>query len=313
MSQRVLLIGATGRLGRLFVDALREEGHTVVALIRHEEGDGANSHRRQLLESFSRNGVMIVHGGLEDEASLDRACSGADAVVSCIDHRPDHLRLQVNLAEAASRSGSVRRILPSQFGIDSRLYGDARVDHGDLKRELQQVFATCGVAVTFVHTNGLANEWVGSLGQLGLSGPPREQIEVYGDGLVQFSTVAPEDAARYAVRALTDGQAENRHVAIVPPDNLLTQHELIDLWEAKSGVRLRRLVVPSQTLDARIDSLAQDPAKRPQLAMAQLVRAAWIDGLGDGRRLPDVIELSQLYPNIRYRRASEYLDRYHPH
>jgi uncharacterized protein YbjT (DUF2867 family) len=312
MPQRVVLVGATGRLGRHFVDALREEGHTVVALIRHEV-DGATPHRRQLLESFSRNGLMIVYGGLEDEGSLDRACSGADAVVSCIDHRPDHLRLQVNLAEAASRSGSVRRILPSQFGIDSRLYGDARVDHGDLKRELQQVFAGCGVPVTFVHTNGLASEWVGSLGQLGLSGPPREQIEVYGDGLVQFSTVAPEDAARYAVRALTDERAENKHVAIVPPDNLLTQHDLIDLWEAKSGVRLRRLVVPSQTLDGRIDSLARDPAKRPQLAMAQLVRAAWIDGLGDGRRLADVLELTQLYPNIRYRRTSEYLDRYRPH
>jgi uncharacterized protein YbjT (DUF2867 family) len=312
MSQRVLLIGATGRLGRLFVDALSEEGHTVVALVRHE-GEGGNPQRRQLLEGFSRKGVVIVNGGLEDEASLDRACRGADAVISCIDHRPDHLRLQVNLAQAASRSGSIRRILPSQFGIDSRLYGDARVDHGDLKRELQQVFATCGVAVTFVHTNGLANEWVGSLGQLGLSAPPREEIEVYGDGIVQFSTVAPEDAARYAVRALTDDRAENTHVAIVPPDNLLTQHHLIDLWEAKSGVSLRRLVVPSQTLDARIDSLMQEPAKRPQLAMAQLVRAAWIDGLGDGRRLPDVIELSQLYPNIRYRRTSEYLDRYPPH
>jgi hypothetical protein len=47
--------------------------------------------------------------------------------------------------------------------------------------------------------------------------------------------------------------------------------------------------------------------------MAQLVRAAWIDGLGDGRRLPDVIELSELYPNIDYRRASEYLDRYPRH
>jgi len=124
--------------------------------------------------------------------------------------------------------------------------------------------------------------------------------------------VASEDAARYAVCALADDRTLNRHVTIVPPDNLLTQRDLIDLWEVKSGVRLRRRAVPSQTLDARIQSLAQDPSKRPQLAMAQLVRAAWIDGLGDGRRMSDTIELTQLYPNIRYTRAAEYLGRYVP-
>jgi uncharacterized protein YbjT (DUF2867 family) len=312
MSQRVLLVGATGRLGRHFVSALREQDHTVVALARNDS-DGTGSDRRRLLESFSQDGVVLVDGNLEDEASLKRACQDADAVVSCIDHRPDHLRLQVNLAKAAARSGSVRRILPSQFGIDSRLYGNTRVDRGDLKRELQQTFATSGAAVTYVHTNGLASEWVGSLGQLGLSAPPTREVEVYGDGIVQFSTVAPEDAARYAVRALADSETVNKHVAIVPPDNLLTQHDLIDLWEDKAGVKLHRLVVSSQVLDERIGSLALNPAQRPQLAMVQLVRAAWIDGLGDGRRLPNVLELSQRYSDIRYQSAGEYLSRYHLH
>jgi len=118
MPQRVLLIGATGRLGRHFVQALREQGNSVIALVR-DQSASADPNRIRLLEQFSRNGVTLVEGDLEDEASLDRACSDADAVVSCIDHRPDHLRLQVNLARAASKSGSVRRILPSQFGIDS--------------------------------------------------------------------------------------------------------------------------------------------------------------------------------------------------
>jgi hypothetical protein len=148
------------------------------------------------------------------------------------------------------------------------------------------------------------------LGQLGLSAPPTREVEVYGDGIVQFSTVAPEDAARYAVRALADSETVNKHVAIVPPDNLLTQHDLIDLWEDKAGVKLHRLVVSSQALDERIGSLALNPAQRPQLAMAQLVRAAWIDGLDDGRRLPNVLELSQRYSDIRYQSAGEYLSRY---
>jgi uncharacterized protein YbjT (DUF2867 family) len=306
--RRVLLIGASGRLGRHVVDALIEKGHHVVALVRPLAQ--ANSVRRQLLDRFLRVGVEIVEGSLEDEECLARACRDADAVVSCVDHRPDRLQLQANLARAAGRYRRVKRIVPSQFGIDSRLYGEAKVDHGDLKRQMQSVFTDCGTAITFVHTNGLAAEWVGSLGQLGLSQPPREEVEVYGRGTVRFSTVAPQDAARYVVRTLFDPRTADKHVAIVPPENLLTQHELIDLWEAKSGTMLRRRTVSAEALDARIAELASDPTSRPQLAMAQLVRAAWIDGLGDGRRLPDALGLIELYPELGYVRASEYLDRY---
>jgi len=311
MPQRVLLIGATGRLGRHFVDALKEEKHQVVAMVR-SGAQGAGPDRRLLLDRFASAGVELFQGSIEDEDGLDRACRDVDAVVSCVDHRPDRLRLQANLARAASRSDRVGRIIPSQFGIDSRIYGEARVDHGDVKRELQRVFADCGTPVTFVHTMGLAGEWVGSLGQLGLREPPREEIEVYGDGDVRFSTVAPEDAARYAVRALFDPRAADRHVSIVPPDNLLTQHDLIDLWEAKLGATLRRRTVSAAALDARIAGLSADPACRPQLAMAQLVRAAWIDGHGDGRRLPDVLGLVDLYPDLDYVRASAFLHRYLP-
>ncbi|MBW8812641.1 MAG: NmrA family NAD(P)-binding protein [Caulobacterales bacterium] len=308
--QHVLIVGATGRLGRHLVDRLLAQGDVVSALVRQDpRGDPS---RRSLLDRFRTRGVKLMAGALEDEASLEVACRGVDAVVSCVDHRPDHLRLQANLAKAAAQAGSVRRILPSQFGIDSRLYGQARVDHGDLKRELQQVFIDSGVPTTFVHINGLASAWVGCLGQLGLSAPPAHEVEVYGDGTVRFSTVAPEDVARYATRALADFRTRNRHVTIAPPQNRLTQLELIALWEAKSGARLRRRFVSPQALDARIEALAQDPAQRPQLAMAQLVRAAWIDGLGDGRRLPDAIELSELYPEIDYRRPVEYLERYLP-
>jgi uncharacterized protein YbjT (DUF2867 family) len=312
MPQRVLLIGATGRLGRHFVDALTEKEHQVVALVR-TGAQGASSDQRPLLDRFASAGVQLVEGSLEDQDGLDRACRGVDAVVSCVDHRPDRLRLQANLARAASRSDRVERIIPSQFGIDSRLYREARVDHGDVKRELQRVFADCGTPVTFVHTNGLAGDWVGSLGQLGLREPPHDDVEVYGEGTVRFSTVAPEDVARYAVRALFDPRAADRHVAIVPPDNLLTQHDLIDLWEAKSAAKLRRRTVSADALDARITELAADPVRRPPLAMAQLVRAAWVEGFGDGRRLPDVLGLVELYPDLTYVRASAFLDRYLPH
>jgi uncharacterized protein YbjT (DUF2867 family) len=308
MAKHILVVGSTGRLGRHFVDVLVREGHQVTALVR-DDGDPRGD-RDALLDRFAADGVKVVPGALDDAASLDRACEGVSEIVSCVDHRPDHLLQQAALAQAAARAGTVQRIIPSQFGIDSRLYGEARVDHGDAKRAVQDKFAEAGVPVTFIHTNGLAAEWVGSLGQLGLARPPQEEVEVYGEGETKFSTVAIEDVARFGVRALFDPAAANRHVVIIPPENLLSQNQLIALWDRKAGVRLNRRTITLEALDARIAALSQDPTKRPQLAMSQLVRAAWIDGLGDGRRLPDVLDAVQAYPDVNYVRASDYLDRY---
>jgi len=308
MAKHILVVGATGRLGRHFVDVLVGEGHTVTALVR-EENDSRGD-RRALLDRFAAQGVRLIAGALDDADSLDRACDSVTEIVSCVDHRPDHLLQQAALAQAAARTGTVQRIIPSQFGIDSRLYGEARVDHGDAKRTVQGMLAEAGIPVTFIHTNGLAAEWVGSLGQLGLEQPPCDEVEIYGDGNTLFSTVALEDVARFGVRALFDPATANRHVAVIPPDNLLSQNQLVALWEAKAGVRLARRTITPEALNERIATLAQDPTRRPQFAMAQLVRAAWLDGLGDGRCLPDVIDAVQAYSDLDYVRATDFLNRY---
>jgi len=307
MTSRILIVGATGRLGRQFTRVLSTDLHEVRALIRAEP---SSAERDEVLEQLEASGVQLVEGSLEDEQSLERACEGVTEIVSCVDHRPDHLLQQAALARAAGKAGSVRRLIPSQFGIDSRLYGEARVDHGDAKRAVQKELANSGIPITYIHTNGLAAEWVGSLGQLGLREPPQGQVEVYGEGDVRFSTVAVEDVARFGARALFDPAAAGRHLLIAPPDNLLTQVELIEAWEKKSGTSLERQTISREALDERIARLAADPASRPALAMAQLVRAAWLDGLGDGRRLPDVLDAVEAYPDIEYVRAIDYLDRY---
>lgn len=310
MTDRVLLIGATGHVGRHFVHALRQNGHEVLMLLRPDVPKDREGERGILIESLLRRGAKIIEGNLEDPLSLERASSEVDAVVSCIDHRPDHLKLQGALARAAAKSVRVKRIIPSQFGMDSRSYEQSRVDHGDTKRQLQQEFDACGVPITYVHVNGLATYWAASLGQLGLKIPPRDQIDVYGDGNVKFSMVTPEDVARYSARALFDRRTASRHTLISPPENRLSQNELIATWEARTESKLRRRVIPARELDERIAALAHQPDKFAELSFLQLIRAAWIDGLGDGRRRPDVLELTELYADIGYGTIPQYLEQF---
>ena len=194
--------------------------------------------------------------------------------------------------------------------MNSRSYRQSRVDHGDVKRDLQRLFDNSGVAVTYIHANGFASRWAASLGQLGLLVPPTDHVNLYGDGNVKLAMVVTEDIARYAARALADERTENRHVSISPAENLLTQNELIELWESKTGRRLRRDVISAQELDDLIARLAETSQDRVQLSFNQLIRAVWIDGLGGAKRGADVLELTELYPDIRYGRVTEYLDQF---
>src|SRR5258706_12327766 len=100
MPQRVLLIGATGRLGRHFVEALRGEGHQVVALVRNR-AQGAGPDQRLLLDGWASAGVELAEGSLEDEDGLARAGREVDTVARRVEPRPAGLPLQANRERAA--------------------------------------------------------------------------------------------------------------------------------------------------------------------------------------------------------------------
>lgn len=68
---RVLVAGASGRLGRWVVGRLKDEGHFVRALSR----------RPGRLEGIRPD--EIVRGDLRDRPSLVGSCAGTDAVISC--------------------------------------------------------------------------------------------------------------------------------------------------------------------------------------------------------------------------------------
>jgi uncharacterized protein YbjT (DUF2867 family) len=57
MPHRVLVVGATGHLGRHFIPALRRDCHQVRALVRPDPQDDLRSGRNCLIESLVRQGA----------------------------------------------------------------------------------------------------------------------------------------------------------------------------------------------------------------------------------------------------------------
>ncbi|MER5185635.1 NAD(P)H-binding protein [Streptomyces sp. NPDC002896] len=70
---RVTVFGATGGIGRLVVQQLLDAGHHVTALVR-SPGKFALTHPQ----------LAIVIGQLSDRAAVERAVTGADAVISAL-------------------------------------------------------------------------------------------------------------------------------------------------------------------------------------------------------------------------------------
>src|SRR5689334_6072457 len=71
----ILVVGATGLLGGEICQQLAAAGHSVRALVRPT----ANESR---VENLRRLGAELVTGDLKDPASLDKACAGADVVIT---------------------------------------------------------------------------------------------------------------------------------------------------------------------------------------------------------------------------------------
>ncbi|MGI5192971.1 NAD(P)-dependent oxidoreductase [Streptomyces sp. CA-288835] len=70
---RVTVFGATGGIGRLVVQRLLDDGHTVTTLVRNPAKLG-----------LTHPQLALITGQLSDQAAVRTAVAGADAVISAL-------------------------------------------------------------------------------------------------------------------------------------------------------------------------------------------------------------------------------------
>lgn len=64
--------------------------------------------------------------------------------------------------------------------------------------------------------------------------------------------VAEEDVATYTIKAIDDPRTLNKILYMRPPENTLSQNELVSLWEKIIGKTLERVYVPEEEVMRRI-------------------------------------------------------------
>ena len=202
MSTPVLVVGATGFLGKKVVRALVERGKTVRALVREGTDPGP---LREL-------GVEIVRGNMLDPPSLDRALEGAAALVTTAigysARKPGDTLAKVdglgnkNLIDAARRAKIGRFVLTSILTCE--LARD--VPHFWQKKLTEDYLEASGVPFVSLRPGAFLNAmwWARNL--------KKGSMPAMGSPTVRSTSIHPDDVARCLALAVDEPRALGRRI-----------------------------------------------------------------------------------------------------
>jgi uncharacterized protein YbjT (DUF2867 family) len=294
---KVLVVGATGLVGSNLVKACREEGKEVRAFVRP-----ATLADRKKIDPLQALGANLCEGSIEDFASLCKACEGMDVVISAVGG--GQLMQQVDLIKAAKQA-AVQRFIPSDYGLDPKFAGKGSCILFDQKAAVHEAVKQSGLNYTFIHSNGFIEYWAYGLGQLGLLSPP-EEVQLYGHGTAKVPLVSVYDVAKVTAACADDVRTVNKDLYI--STNVLSQEELIQLWEQISGKHVKRTPMSLADIE-RTMAASNTPDTFLNLIFAQLLRSVWIRG-DAMKRAEGALEATELYPAIHFTSVKEALSQF---
>ncbi|OAO97724.1 hypothetical protein AXX17_AT4G39540 [Arabidopsis thaliana] len=242
---RVLIIGATGRLGNYLTRFSIESGHPTFALIR-------NTTLSDKLKSLSDAGVTLLKGSLEDEGSLAEAVSKVDVVISAIPSK--HVLDQKLLVRVIKQAGSIKRFIPAEYGANPDKTQVSDLDHGfySKKSEIRHMIESEGIPYTYICCGLFMRVLLPSLVQPGLQSPPTDKVTVFGDGNVKAVFVNDVDVAAFTIKTIDDPRTLNKTLYLSPPGNICSMNDLVELWEGKIEKKLEKTFATENQLLKKI-------------------------------------------------------------
>ena len=263
LPRRVLLLGATGTIGRAVLHELMARGHHVVCFVRSTD-------------AVLPEGVDVRSGDVTDAASVERdAFCGEtfDVVVSCmasrsgvpadawaIDHRAHQL-----LLEAALLHGVPHWVQLSAICVQKPQLAFQRA-----KLAFEEQLMQAPLTWSIVRPTAFFKSLSGQLKRV-RSGRP---FLVFGDGeLTWCKPIDDEDLARFLVDSLDDPALQNRVLPIGGPGPALSARNHGELLFAATGQPMKFQRVPVGLLDAIVALLSLLGRGIPALAdKAELAR-----------------------------------------
>ncbi|KAJ6342102.1 hypothetical protein OIU78_010107 [Salix suchowensis] len=304
---KVLVVGATGYIGKRIVKASLDQGHITYVLQRHEIG--LDIDKLQLLLSFKKQGARLVEGSFSDQKSLVEAVKKVDVVICTLSgvHFKSHsILMQLKLVDAIKEAGNVKRFLPSEFGMDPARMGHALApgrETFDQKMIVRKAIEEAEIPFTYVTASCFAGYFVGNLSQLETLTPPKDKIYLYGDGNVKAVYMDEDDIATFTIKTIDDPRTLNKTLYMRPPENILSQRKLVEIWEKLSGKELEKITISGEEFLASMED--KDYAAKG--GMGHFYHISYEGSLTNFEIGEDGEEASNLYPEVICTRMDEYL------
>ena len=260
--ERVLLLGATGTIGRATAGALVARGHDVVCFLRPRRGqtDTALS---------PRDGVTIRFGDVTDPTSFARdAIRGErfDAIVSCLASRTgaprdawaiDHGAHLVAVT-AAREAGITQFVLLTAICVQKPLLAFQQA-----KLAFENELIKSGLTYSIVRPTAFFKSLSGQLDRLRQGKP----YLVFGDGtLTACKPISDADLANYLADCLDDASLQNRILPIGGPGAAITPRAQGEELFRLLGKTPRFKHVPVRMLDSIVWGLSAAGRIVPALA-----------------------------------------------
>ncbi len=246
----ILVVGSTGVLGSEICCRLATAGKPVRGLVRSTSAP-------EKVERLKSLGVQTVLGDLRDPASLAKACSGVDTVITTatttMSMQPgDSIPVtdqqgQLDLVKAAKQAGVRHFIMVSiPLGVSACPLTTA-------KRTVENAIMASGMTYTILRPCIFMEIWLSPA--LGFD-YTNAKVTLYGEGHTKNGYVSVGDVAQYVVESLDNPAARNEIFEIAAQSlNLL---EVVRFFEKAGGKSFELSFVPEAALAAQ-RAAATDP------------------------------------------------------
>ena len=273
---QVLVVGATGTLGRQIARQALDAGHQVRCMVR-------TPRKASFLQEW---GCELTRGDLLEPASLDYALEGMEAVIDASTSRPDDPRSvyetdwdgKLNLLRACEKAGVKRFVFLSLLAADKH----RQVPLMDIKYCTEQLLQDSEFDYTILQGAAFMQ---GVIGQFAIPVLDSQTVWVSGSPTA-IAYMNTQDLARFAVAALQRDQTIRKSFAVVGPKAWNTG-EVVQLCERYSGKSARVFRVPPVLMQ-----LMQGACNFFEPAVNVAERLAFADVTGGGERLDAPMEAS---------------------
>ena len=245
--RRVLVLGATGTIGRATVRALVSRGHAVVCLVRRAAGTAIPAGATERIVDLT-DPVSLARAGVRGEPF--------DVLVSCLASRtglPDDAwaidyGAHVNALQASRAAGVTQVVLLSAICVQKPVLA---FQHAKLAFEAELIGS--GLDYTIVRPTAFFKSLSGQIDRLKRGKP----FLVFGDGtLTACKPIGDDDLGRYLADCLDDEDRRNRVLPIGGPGEAITPKAQGERLFALLGREPRFTHVPVALLDGIVTVLA---------------------------------------------------------